>query len=261
MEYFEKIEENPYQDLLWNIPERKQGSVNIVGGNSQNFRTEVRTAEFISEKYPLKKVDLVLPDVLENKLPAMPDFSFMPSTDSGSFAESQELTDVFNEADFNIVLGDLSKNAITGRAISQAVRAVEKMTLLTRDTVDLLSENEPERLLMNENLVFLSSLTQLQKLLRAVYYPKMLILSQSLIQVAETLHKFTLSYPVSVVTLHNGQLIVAVSGSVKTVALDKTGYNPIEVWNGELSSKIVAMNLYNPGDIMKATISALFRND
>lgn len=260
MDYFEKIEENPYKDLFWNIPERKQGSVNIIGGNSHNFRAEVRVAEFLTSKYPIEAISLVLPDALENRLPAMPNFAFMPSTESGSFTDSQELTNKFNASDFNLVLGDLSKNTITGQAISQAIKSTEKMTLITRDSVDLISDNNPDRLLMNENLIFFASLMQLQKLFRAVYYPKMLLASQSLIQVVEVLHKFTLSYPVTILTLHNGQLILAMAGTVKAVPLDKTGYSPIEVWSGELSAKIVAMNLYNPSDITKATISALIQD-
>ena len=47
MDFFEKITEKPGKDLLWNIPERKQGKVNIIGGNGQNFRTPVKTAEFL----------------------------------------------------------------------------------------------------------------------------------------------------------------------------------------------------------------------
>ena len=46
MDYFEKIEKKPSDDLSWNIPEQKRGTVNIIGGNSQNFRTEVKIAEF-----------------------------------------------------------------------------------------------------------------------------------------------------------------------------------------------------------------------
>ena len=258
MEYFEKLEKNPYEDLKWNIPERRHGTVNIIGGNVQNFRTEVKTAEFMSEKYPLEKVNLVLPESLKGKLPPLDNFVFVPAVETGSFAESQEINDAFNTADFNLVLGDLSKNTVTGRATMQACRRAEKMTLLTRDSVDLAAENEPEKLLMNENLVFWATMPQLIKLLRAVYYPKMLVLSQSLVQVAEVLHKFTLSYPVTVVTLHSGQILVAQNGTVKAVAVEASGYTPLTIWGGELAAKIVALNLYNPNNLIQATVCAIF---
>ena len=258
MDYFEKLDKNPYEDLKWNIPERKQGTVNIIGGNAQNFRLEMKVGEFLTEKYPLEMVGLVLPEALKNKLPNLPNFKFLPATEAGTFADSQELVDVFDTADFNLVLGDFSKNAITGRAIAGACRKSERMILATRDAIELLAENEPEKLLMNENLILLASMPQLQKIFRAVYYPKVLTLSQSLMQVAEALHKFTLSYPIAIITLHNGQILVAEAGVVKAVPLAKSGYSPIEFWNGELAAKIVAMNLYNPNSFTGATLDAIF---
>ena len=259
MDYFEKLEGNPYEDLKWNVPERKQGIVNVIGGNAQRFRDEVKVAEFLSGTYPVETVRLILPDALKGKLPEMPNFTFLPSSDSGSFVESQELLDVFNAADYNLVLGDLSRNAVTGRAVASACRGAERMTLVTRDAVDLLADNMPERWLMNENIVVMASVTQLAKLLRAVYYPKMLLMSSSLMQVAEVLHKFTLSYPVGVVTLHNGQVLVSKDGMVKAVALVSSWYSPITFWGGELAGRIVAMNLYNPSQFIPATVCGIWK--
>ena len=79
---------------------------------------------------------------------------------------------------------------------------------------------------MNPNLVIFGSMVQLQKVFRAVYYPKMIVLSQSLVQVAEALHKFTLSYPVSLITLHNEQIVIAQNGSINVIPLNKTSYSP-----------------------------------
>ena len=258
MDYFEKLEKNPYEDLKWNVPERKQGAVNVIGGNANHFRTEMMVGEFLSKEYPVEKMNLVLPESLKNKLPPLDNFVFLPATDSGSFAESQELIDAFNAVDFIFLVGDLSKNKVTGKAMAGACRGIEKMTLVTRDAVDALAENEPEKLLMNENLIMMASIPQLIKLLHAVYYPKMLLQSQSLVQVSDVLHKFTLSYPVRIVTLHNEQVLVAENGNVKAVPLGVTGYSPFMFWSGELAAKIVAMNLYNPNSFIKATISSLF---
>ncbi len=258
MEYFEKLETNPYQDLEWNIPERKQGVMNVIGGNAQNFRAEIKTAEFLMAKYPVETVNVVMPDALRGKLPEMPNLQFLPATESGSFGESQGLIDVFEKADFNLVSGDLSKNSVTGKAITHACQAASKMTLLTRDTVDLVTTSGPERVLMNENLVIFASVVQLQKLLRAVYYPRMLMMSQSLMQVVEVLHKFTLSYPTRVVSLHDGQILVATNGAVRAVPLRQSGYAPIMLWGGEMAAKIMAMNLYNPNNFMGATCAAIF---
>ena len=259
MDYFEKLENNPYEDLNWNIPERQTGTVNIIGGNAGSFRTEIKIAEYIASIYPLQEVKVVVPDALRENLPNLSNIVFLPSTDSGGFAESQELISIFDVVDFNLVLGDLSKNKITGHAIANAVKDSDKMLLLTRDAIDVLVDNMPERWLMNENVMILASIAQLQKLLRSVYYPKMLLMSSSLIQIADVLHKFTLSYPVEITTLHNGQVIVAKNGIVKAVALEKTGYSPIMFWNGEVASKIAGMNLYNPSKFIEATIDAIIQ--
>ncbi len=254
--YFEKIDTAPMDDLLWNLPEQKQGIVNIIGGNAQNFRASTRVGEYLANKYPIKTVNLVLPDALKGKLPPLENFVFLPSTEAGSLA-GEGLAEAMAAADYNLIIGDLSKNAITGKAVACACESSDRPMVITRDSVDLVAENVPERLLMNEQITIMGSLAQLQKLLRAVYYPKMLLLSQSLVQVAEVLHKFALSYPVKIVTMHSGQILVAVNGTVKAVPLEKSGYSPIMIWSGELAAKIVAVNMFSPDRFIDATITAI----
>ena len=265
MDYFTKVETKPKDDLTWNIPERKQGTLNIIGGNAAAFKTEIKVAEFLSTNYPIENVNLVLPDALKSQLPPLPNFIFAPSTDAGSFAESQTLIDAFKKADFNIILGDLSKNSITKKAISSACKSSDsknagdgKPLLITRDGIEAITDSAVERILMNESLILMATMPQLQKLLRAVYYPKMLLLSQSLIQAAETLHKFTLSYPIKIITLHNEQILVAENGQVQAAPLAKTNYSPLTFWQGEAAAKIAALNLYNPNRFIDAATTAIF---
>ena len=258
MEYFEKIEKNPAEDLCWNIPERKQGIVNVIGGNGQNFRIVVKVAEYLSGNYPVEAVNMVLPEILKNKLPSVENFRFLKATENGAFS-GEGLIEIMNEGDFNLIIGNLSKNTITGKAVVSACESSEKPVLITRDTIDLAVENSPEKLLMNENMIVFGSMTQLQKLLRAVYYSKMLLLSQSLVQVVEVLHKFTLSYTIGIVTLHNEQILIAKNGKVVAIPFDESGYSPMSFWSGDEAAKIVALNLYNPNDFINATIAAIYQ--
>ena len=76
MDYFEKIEKKPEEDLSWNIPEKKMGTVNVFGGSAGNFKTEIKIAEYLSEKYPIEKLNLVLPDVLKSQLLNLDNFLF-----------------------------------------------------------------------------------------------------------------------------------------------------------------------------------------
>ena len=258
MNYFEKIEEKPKEDLSWNIPEQKSGTVNVVGGNGQSFRTEVKISEFLANKYPFEKINTVLPDALKNKLPNLENFLFLSSTESGSFSGEEELLSVFEGADFNFLVGDFSKNNITAKILMGACLKSERPLFLTRDTVDLIANEKIDRLLLKSNFYLFASIPQLQKILRAVYYPKILTLSMPLTQVVEVLHKFTLSYPTKIITLNNGQILIAENGKVIGVPLERSGYSMMMVWSGELAGKIMAFNLYNPNNFLDASVSGIF---
>ena len=259
MDYLKKIEKvKDAENLLWNVPEQKQGHVNVMGGNLQNFRTPVKVAEYLGANYSLETLGVVLPDSLKNKLPPLPNLIFLPATDSGSFASEEELIRTLDAADFNLLVGDFSKNSITMQAVAEACQKTVKPLIATRDTVDLLTEGHTERILMNENLILMASLAQMQKVFRAVYYPRVLLLTQSLLQVTEAIHKFTLSYPISLITLHDGQIICAKNGTVNVIPLEKTPYSALTFWSGELAAKILALNLYNPNNFLNATTVAVF---
>lgn len=258
MDFFEKYEENPFEDLKWNLPEQRSGVIGVVGGSVGNFRTSVRVTEFLNTSYQLKEARTILPDALKSKLPDLPGLVFAGSTETGAFGDAESLKNAMNATDFNILVGDFSKNAITARIVASVVKDSEKPLLITRDSVDLLTENMTEELLMRGDVIFLASVAQLTKVLHAVYYPRVILLSSPLTQIAETLHKFTLSYSVMIVTFINGQILVAKNGIVKSMPLEKTGYTPLTMWGGELAAEIATMNLFNPGKPIEATISSLF---
>lgn len=260
MEFLEKIDKNPYKDLYWNISdEQKKGVVAVIGGNGQNFKTPMKTAEFMASEFPLKEVKVVLPDVLKPKLPPLDNLVFLKTTDTGSFSEADEIKKVIENADFSLIVGDLSKNAITAKIFGEALVESKKPLMLTRDAVDLATEGKMEKILMRENLTIFGSLVQWQKIFKSVFYPKILQPSQSLVQVAEAFHKFTLSYPVQAVLFHDGQILICKNGKVSVVPLIQTTYSPLTIWNGELAVKILGLNVYNPDKFVEATVAALFR--
>lgn len=260
MEFLKKLTKNPYKDLYWNVPEEKKiGRVAVIGGNSQSFRTPVKTAEYLLNKFPFEEVKIVLPDSLKSKLPAFDNLVFLKSTEVGSFGEDGRLKDLIDGVDASLMVGDFSKNSITGKMIQDALAQSSKPVLVTRDTIDLIAETKLEQILMRPSLTIMGSIVQWQKILKAVYYPKVLMPSQSLVQVAEAFHKFTLSYPVQIVSLHDGQILVAMNGKVTVMPLESSGYSPFTVWSGELAGQILALNYYNPDKFMEATVSAVMR--
>ncbi len=247
-----------YNSLAWNIPEQKTGTINIVGGHSGGFFTPIQAAEYLTSSFPIQNINLLLPDSLKNKLPNnLPGITLLPSTDSGSIAKSPQLSAYLSEANFSVLIGELSKNSATTIALAEAIKSSDKPVLITRDSIDLLLP-EMNSLIDREDLYIVGSLAQLQKLFRAVYYPKMILLSMPLIPVAEALHKFTLSYPTTILTFHNDQIIIANQGQVLALPLEKTTYSgqPIRLWSGDLACRIAALNLFNPNQKLEATTLA-----
>ena len=108
------------------------------------------------------------------------------------------------------------------------------------------------------NIIILASLAQLQKLFRSVFYPKMLLLSSPLVPVLEALHKFTLTYPVSLLTFHDQKIITAKNGKIISTDLAKTEYSPISLWDGRLAGKAAAFSLYNKNNHLESLNAALF---
>ncbi len=269
LSYWQKQTTPLFADLYWNIPEQKTGSISIVGGNGTSFSTPIRVAESLERLFPLKHINTILPDALKKNFPPLLNLTFMPSTSSGSFARSRELEIALKQANANLIIGDLSKNSETAIAITEALKIKQEMTragnepeiksplnVITRDAVDLLA-SEAEILLMNPQNIFIASMVQVQKLLRAIYYPKMIMLSQPLIPIIETLHKFTLSYPTTILTFHQDNIIVASGGKVITTQIVETDYSPISLWSGTLAAKVTALNLYNPKKPLEATTAAI----
>ena len=246
------------EDLSWNFPEQKQGMLAIVGGNGSSFSTEVRIAEYISKTFPfVKDVKNFFPDVLKSKFPPLPNLAFYEYTESGSFANSKELKNSLKEFDYGIFLGDFSKNSVTTVAVSEMIKnSPETPLLITRDAVDLIA-SEAENIVNHGDTILVASMSSLQKLLRALYYPRPILLSSPILPIIETLHKFTLSYPVSILTFHEGKIICVDSGNVATAEIEKTSYTPIGLWSGELASKIAVFSMFNKSKKLDAMLASV----
>lgn len=261
LSYWQKQTSPLFPDLTWNVPERRTGRVAVIGGNAQGFSSVIRLSEFMSQHFPFSTLTTILPDTLRGKLPNLPNLEFAISTSSGSFAKSALLQSAFETSDAVLLAGDLSKNSETAIALAKMLTLQTTSPLvLARDSVDLLAPEAAGWLLRPRTFVVVSML-QLQKLFRSVYYPRMILLSQPLLPVLETLHKFTLTYPVTILTFHQDNVIVAQGGQISTTHLVDTEYSPIGLWNGQLAARILALNLYNPNQPFAATTAAILYKD
>ena len=255
--YWKKQEKPLFEDCKWNIPEQKTGRVAVVGGNAQTFSSIVRMAEELVADFPVKTVEMILPEALRGKLPILENVTFLPATASGSFSKSPLLVQNLKQSNFVLMAGDLTKNSETTVALAEALGQLDMPILLARDSLDTLLPEMPT-LINHEQLFILASLAQLQKLFRVLYYPKVLMLSMPLLAVIEALHKFTLSYPATIVTFHADEIIIAQGGKIVTTNIALTNYTPLTLWSGTLAVKIAALNLYNPKKMIEATAAAIF---
>ena len=245
-------------DLAWNFPEQKQGIIKIIGGNSSTFATEVKVSEYINHTFPfIKSVQNAFPDALKSKFPPMENLEFYESTDSGSFSNSSELRRALDNADSGIILGDLSKNSITAVAISDLIRVCGDIPLvITRDAIDLVASTAND-FINRDNLYIVASMASMQKLLRALYYPRPIMLSQPILPVVETLHKFTVSYSVSILTFHDGKIICAYDGKVTTIDIEKTNFTPLSLWSGELAARLAVFAAFNRNSSLESMLAAV----
>ena len=263
--YWQKPLASDFQNLLWNLPERKTKRILNLGGNQQNFATVIKNSEFLATNFPFETVTTLLPDALKAQLPPLPNLLFAPSTESGSFAPSNttaapltSLASAVASSDITLLSGDFSKNSATAIALTQTLRNHPEHTfILTRDSIDLLNASAAE-FINSPHLIIIASLSQLQKLFRALYYPKMILLSMPLLPVIEILHKFTLSYPCLILTFHDENIILAKDGQVFTVPISNTHYSPLSLWSGQLACRVAALSLWNPQNQLGAATAALF---
>jgi hypothetical protein len=259
MNYWQKQVAPLYPDLAWNRPEQKSqaGHLSIIGGHSGSFKVLADIAA-TAETLGLGKTTTYLPASLSAKIPHSTEIFFEPATESGSFARDalRDLQVAVSLADFTILPGDLSKNTETSTMIAELVAQTSQPLLVTRDAFDTILP-DAQNFIQRPNLTLLISLPQLQSLAKTLYYPRPILLSQPLLPVLETIHKFTTTYPqLTLATLHQGQIITARTGQVITTDLTLTAYTPVSIWAGPLAAKIATYMIWNPTQPLEAATGA-----
>ena len=121
----------------------------------------------------------------------------------------------------------------------------DKPVFVVRDGVDVLTPDVMNWSMREAPMTVYATMSQLQKMLRTMYYPKIITLSMPMNQLIETLHKFTLSYALTIVTFHEGQIVVAHDGQVISEDIGDTEYTQISFWDGSLQARAAVLALWN----------------
>ncbi len=245
-----------FPDIEWSKPEQKtsRGRLGIIGGNKLGF-AGVAESYSTSLSTGAGEVRVLLPDCLRKSIPpSMTDVIFAPCNPSGSLSRDAlpDLTALGVWASCLLLAGDAGRNSETAIAYSDLIRNYTGQLVITRDAVDLV-KNDSEALVNRPNTVLIVSFAQLQKLFQAVYYPKMLTFSMQLLQLVEAVHKFTVTYPVTIAVLHRDTLIVAHDGEVVTTKWE----TPLAIWRGITAARAATYLMWTPSQPLQAIATSL----
>jgi len=256
-EYWQKqtLDKPLFPDIEWNKPEQKTraGKLLIIGGNSLGF-ISVALGYEEALKIGAGQVRVLLPDALKKNIPTtILDTVFVASNPSGgmSKAAATDVKAALLWADHCLLIGDAGRNSETAMIYESILSSNVPLTI-TRDAVELLKSASQE-LLQRQNTTLVISFAQLQKLFQAVYYPKILSFSMQLSILVDTLHKFTITYPVSIVTFHQNKLIVSHSGDIITQDFD----DPMRIWRGSVATKAATYQLWSPSKTLEAITASI----
>lgn len=243
-----------FPDIEWNKPEQRAhaGKLAIIGGNKLGF-VAIRDAYEVASQLGAGQIRAILPDVLKRTVPAsVTDALFLPSNPSGGF--SREALPEFQAAcawaDLCLLIGDAGRNSETAMSFESLLES-QSPAVITRDAIDLLLP-AMNKIVDRQDTTLVVSFAQLQKIFQSVYYPRIISFSMQLMQLVETLHKFTITYPITIVTFHHNQLVLAQGGEVITQEFDE----PMAIWRGITATKAATYLLWNPSKPLEAVATS-----
>lgn len=249
---------NPYApDADWLKPERRDqaGKLGIIGGNTLGF-VAIAEAYQTALQTGAGQVRAVLPDALKPLVPkTITDVVYGATTPSGSLGSdaNAELATVANWADGVLLIGDAGRNAETAILYEQFIAQYVGPLTITRDAIDLIKNNQTV-LAERENTIIVASFAQTQKLLQQLYFPKILTFNMQLMQLVETLHKFTITYPCTIVTLHKDTLVMASGGEIVT----QEWGNAMAIWRGSVATNIATHWLWQPTKPLNSIAASIY---
>lgn len=245
-----------FPDIEWNKPEQRSqaGRLGIIGGNKLGF-AGVGESYSLALEAGVGEVRVLLPDILKKTIPAsITDALFAPTNPSGGLSrEALGEMKAFGSWSTGILLvGDAGRNSETAILYEDFIRDYQGQLVVTRDAFDLLT-NTLDLVVDRQDTCLVLSFAQLQKLFRGVYYPKVLTFNLQLQQLVENLHKFTITYPITVMTFHQNHIIIAHGGDVTTTPWE----NPMAIWRGSVATRAMAYWLWSPAKPLQALTASL----
>lgn len=212
-----------FPEIEWNKPERRDqaGRLLIIGGHQHSLGAPANAHEY-AKKEGVGDIQMALPNKVKHLVGStLPGALFLPSTTSGELARDglDELMAQANWADTVLLPGDLGRNSQTTMLITDFIAHSSSRLVIAKDAVDALKYT-PLLLLDRAETTLIASFAQLQKLVQNMQLPTAITFDMGLVKLVAFLHEFSSQYPCSIMTLHQGNYIVATNGQVSTTATD-----------------------------------------
>ncbi len=250
------VEKPLFPDVEWSKPEQKSqmGNLGIIGGNKSGF---IGVAESYEEslKTSAGEVRVLLPDVLRKSIPtSMTDVIFGETNSSGGLAKNalNEMKALGTWSTGILLIGDTGNNSETAILYEKFIKDYKGPLVITRDAIDLL-KNTSSSLVDRPDTLLVVSFAQLQKLFRSVYYPKVLTFSIQLTNLIEAIHKFTITYPITIAVMHQNAMLVASGGEVTSTPFDE----PMKIWRGQTATTATVYWLWSPTKTLESVTASL----
>lgn len=247
-----------FPNVEWNKPEQKTkaGRLGIIGGNKLGFAS-VADSYATALKTGAGEVRILLPDNLKKAIPPIiSEVIFGASNPSGSLAKEAlaEMTALGAWASELLLIGDAGRNSETAILYEDFVRNYHGPLTVTRDAIDLLRNNSAI-LVDRPDTLLIASFAQLQKIFQNIYYPKILTFSMQLSNLVETLHKFTITYPVCLAVLHQDHIVVAAGGQITTTPCT----DPMKIWRGTTATNAATYWLWDLSKPLESVTASLLK--
>lgn len=245
-----------YPDIEWSKPQQRSqsGRLGIIGGNNLGF-AGIAEAYQTAIKTGAGEVKVLLPLSLKKSIPAvMTDVIYGANNQSGSLSRESmnEMRAVSEWSTGILLIGDCGRNSETAILYEDFIRDYKGPLTITRDAIDLL-KNSSSVIVERQNTSIVVSFAQLQKIFQSVYYPKVLTFSMQLTNLVEALHKFTITYPITITVLHNENLLVASDGKITSTPWS----DPMQIWRGKTATNAAVYWLWNPSKPMESVTASL----
>lgn len=245
-----------YPDIEWSKPEQRsmKGRIGIIGGNKLGF-LGVAESYSVAVSTGAGDVRVLLPDALKKSIPpTMTDVIFGSTNPSGGLAKDSitEMNALGEWATMILLTGDAGRNSETAIVYEDFITHYAGPLVITRDAIDLV-KSASQVIVERPDTLLVLSFAQLQKLFQSVYYPKVLTFSMQLTGLVEAIHKFTITYPVTLTVLFKDQLLVASGGEVSSTPWD----NPMSIWRGSVAAQAACYWSWNPKKPLETVTASL----